>query len=77
VGVFVVRVVVDVLGHVVVHDGECRGIGWISCSAGDFAVLDSAELVVLDPEIGLDDLRRGSEAKHGSISAGEKTTVSE
>ena len=30
------------------------GVGWIASSARDFVVLDAAELVVLDPKVGLE-----------------------
>ena len=53
----VVRVVVDVLVHVIVDDGEGLGVRPISPSASDLAVLDPAELVVLLPEIGFEQLR--------------------
>src|SRR5437762_11993828 len=51
----IVGVVVDVLVHVLVQHRKGSGVGWISGSAGDFGVLDSAEFVVLLPQIGFDD----------------------
>ena len=50
----ILGVVVDVIGHVVIEILELFGVGLVAASARDFVVLDSAELIVLLPEIGLE-----------------------
>jgi hypothetical protein len=67
----VVGVVVDVLVHVLVQHLDRLGVVRIPASAGDFAVLDARELVVLLPEIGLDDLGGGQEAENRRVALGE------
>ena len=64
----VVGVVVDVLVHVLVQHRDRLGVGRVPASAGDFAVLDAGELVVLLPQIGLDDLGRSQEAENRRVS---------
>ena len=71
VALLVVGVVVDVLVHVLVDDGERLGVGPISASAGDLAVLDAAELVVLLPEIGFEQLRGGEELENRRVARRE------
>src|SRR5260370_42622349 len=61
---FVVVVVRDVLRHVaieVLRGRDVRGI----------AAVDAAELVVLLPEVGLDDLRGREKLQDGNVAAGE------
>ena len=70
-GEFVVGVVVDVLGHVRVEHRERVCVIGIATAAGHFAVLDAAELVVLLPGIGLEDLGRGEELENRRVSRGE------
>jgi hypothetical protein len=67
----VVGVVVDVLVHVFVQHCKRLGVGRIPASAGDFTVLDAAELVVLLPRIGLEDLGRGQELENRRVSRGQ------
>ena len=55
VGDLIVGVVMDVLVHVLIQHLNGRGVGRIPGPAGDFGVLDSAEFVVLLPQIGFDD----------------------
>jgi len=62
---------VDVLVHVLVQHRDRRGVGRIAASAGNFAVLDPGELVVLLPEVGLDQLGRGQEAQNRRVAFGE------
>jgi hypothetical protein len=71
VGELVVGVVVDVLGHVRVEHRKRGGVGRAPAPAGDFAVLDAAELVVLLPGVGLEGLGRSQEAENRRISRGE------
>ena len=39
------------------------GVGLVAASSGDFAVLDSAKLVVLLPQIGFEDFKRRKKAQ--------------
>ena len=64
----VIRVVVDVDGHVFVKVRQGRRAGWISSAAWDFGVLHATELVVLNPKISLEYLERRWEAKQGRVS---------
>src|SRR5207248_10652308 len=64
---FIVGVVVDVYGHVLIKDFKGVGVGCITTPARDFAVLDSAEFVVLLPEIALDDFSGGQKPQDGHI----------
>ena len=63
----VVGVVVDVLVHVLVQHRDRLGIGGVPAAAGDFAVLDAGQLVVLLPEIRLEDLGRSQETENRGI----------
>src|SRR4051812_5242304 len=74
VALLVVGVVVDVLVHVLVDDGERLGVGTTSTSARDLTVLDAAELVVLLPEIGFEQLRGGEELENRSVARRERLT---
>jgi hypothetical protein len=74
VALLVVGVVVDVLVHVFVDDGERLGVGPIAASAGDLAVLDAAELVVLLPQIGFEQLGGREELEDRSVSRWESVT---
>ena len=74
VALLVVGVVVDVLGHVLVDDGERPGVGPVPASARDLAVLDAAELVVLLPQVGFEQLGGGEELENRSVSRGEAVT---
>jgi hypothetical protein len=60
-GDFILSVVMDVLRHIGIELRESCGVG--SASRGgksrEFVVLDTAQLRVLQPQIGLDDLDRG------------------
>jgi hypothetical protein len=67
----VVGVVVDVPVHVLVEHRDGLGVGRVAAAAGDFAVLDAGELVVLLPQIGLEDLGRGQEPENRLVSRGE------
>jgi hypothetical protein len=50
----IIGIIVDVLSHVCVQHREVGGVGWITCAAWDFRILDAAQLVVLDPKVGLE-----------------------
>jgi hypothetical protein len=64
-------VVVDVLGHVRIEDRDRVGVGRTVASTRDLAVLDPGELVVLLPDIGLDDLDRGHQAENRRVAFGQ------
>jgi hypothetical protein len=66
----VLGVVVDVLGHVPVELLEGRRVGRAAAPAGDLAVLDPPELVVLLPQVGLEDLRRCQEPEDRRVTVG-------
>ena len=70
-GEFIVGVIMDVNGHVLIEHIERFSERWISASARFFAVYDSAEFVVLNPEIGLENFRGGGESEQGGITFGE------
>jgi hypothetical protein len=72
---FIVGVVVDVLGHIRIQYRKSSGVGGIPTSTRDFAVLNSREFVVLNPQIGLQDFRSCCEPKQSRISSGEPTAV--
>ena len=57
----VLGVVVDVLRHVFIEHFKRFDVRGAAATAWDLAVLDAAELVVLLPEVGLEDLRGGEE----------------
>src|SRR5258708_40088146 len=69
-GHLIFSVVVNILGHVCIKKRNGSGVGGTSTSSGDFAVLDSAEFVVLLPEIGFEDFGCGQEPKDGHITYG-------
>ena len=73
VALLVIGVVVDVLGDVLVQHREGPGVGPVPGSARTLAVLDPAELVVLLPQIGLEQLRRSQELENGHVTLGEAT----
>jgi hypothetical protein len=67
----VVGVVVDVLIHVLVQYSHSVVVGGVAAAAGDFAVLDARQLVVLLPHIGLEDLGGSQEAKNRRVAFGK------
>src|SRR6266436_6298386 len=75
-GDLIVSVVVDVLVHVLVQHRERLGVGRIPGPAGDFVVLDSAELVILLPQISFDDFCCRQESENVRVSPRETATRS-
>lgn len=73
-GEFIIGIVMDVLGHVGVQHREGGGERWIPASVWFFFILNAREFVVLYPEVSLQNLGSGCEAKQGCISS-VKTTV--
>src|SRR6202035_5454805 len=65
-------VVVDVLRHVFVELLQRFGIGRTPAAAGDLAVLDAPELVVLLPQIRLEDLGGREEPEDGCVAGGQR-----
>jgi hypothetical protein len=56
----ILGIVVDVLRHVSIEDVQRRSVGPApSREAGEFAILNSSEFGVLQPEIALDEFDRG------------------
>jgi hypothetical protein len=56
----ILGIVVDILRHVSIEDVQRRGVERApSREAGEFAILNSSEFSVLQPEIALDELNRG------------------
>src|SRR5947207_8141099 len=66
-GPLILGVVVDVLIHVPVQLFHCVGVIRISGAAWFFAVLNSGEFVVLNPEIGFENFRCGGEPEKSSV----------
>src|SRR2546429_9028604 len=64
----------DILVHVLVQHRNRCGVGWIPGPAWDFGVLDSAEFVVLLPQIGFDDFCCRQESKNVRASPREINT---
>jgi hypothetical protein len=58
----IIGIVVDILRHVRIEVLQRRGVSRAPATAGDFAILDPSEFVVLQPEIGLDLLNRRQES---------------
>ena len=48
------------------------GVGRVAAAARDLSVLDAGQLVVLLPEVGLEDLRRGKEPQDRLVSGGQR-----
>jgi hypothetical protein len=67
-GVLILGIIMDVLVHITIKDFQGLGVDWIPSSSRDFAVLDPSELVVLAPEIGLEDFGRRREPEQGRVS---------
>ena len=67
---FIVGVVVDVLGKVQIELFQFGGVDGISAAAGDLVVLNSAKFVVLDPEVGFQDLGCGGEPEQRGVPFG-------
>jgi len=59
VGELIFGVVVDILIHVSVENLEGRGVEWAATPSWNLIVLDSSKFVVLNPQVGLDDLGSG------------------
>src|SRR6476660_7729686 len=68
-GVLILGIIVDVLVHIAIKDLQGLSIDWTPSSSRDFAVLDPSELVVLAPEIGLEDFGRRREPEQGRVSS--------
>src|SRR5215472_8712247 len=76
VGELILGVVVDVLRHVGVQLLQRSGISLAATAARDLVVLDAAELVVLLPEVGLEDLKRREESENRGVALGQRPTRS-
>ena len=76
VGNLIVGVIMDVLRHVPIEDLNGGGIGRIPGSSGNFGVLDSAEFVVLLPQVGFDEFRCRQQPKNSLVSRCKTATRS-
>jgi hypothetical protein len=65
---FIIGVIVDVYGHVLVKNPQGVSVVWIASATWDFGVLDAAEFVVLDPKVGLEYFCRRCKSEKGSVS---------
>ena len=70
-GELVLGVVMDVLGHVRVEYGQRLGERLVAAAARHLAILDPAQLVVLLPQVGLENLGRGQEPQDRRIALTE------
>src|SRR4029077_185460 len=66
-GVLILGIIMDVLVHIPIENFQGLGVDWIATSSRDFAVLDACELVVLAPEIGLENFSRCREPEQGRV----------
>ena len=53
----------DVLRHIGVQLGERLSVGLVAAPTGNFGILNAAELVVLLPEIRLEDLKSSQKSE--------------
>src|SRR5262245_1115954 len=53
-GDLIVRIIVDVLSHILIQDRQGGGVEWIASTARNFSVRNTAEFVVLNPKVGLE-----------------------
>jgi len=60
----VLGVVMNILRHIPVDLYEQISVGLVAASSWDFTILDSAELVVLLPQIGFKDFKRRKKAQN-------------
>src|SRR5438132_2476793 len=70
----ILGVVVDVLSHVSIELCERIRVGLVSSPAGYLAVLNATQLVVLLPEVGLENFERGKESENCSVALREAST---
>ena len=65
----ILGIIMDVLVHVPIKNFQGFGVDRISCAARNFTVWDSSQLIVLDPEISLEDFRSRREPEQGGIAS--------
>ena len=68
---FVVRVVVNVLVHILIQHCQRGRVSRISGPTGHLGVLDAAEFIILLPQIGLEDFRGSQESQDGGVTIGD------
>ena len=69
---FVIGVVVDILIHIFVENREGFCIEWVSSyETRELGILNTSKLLVLKPQICLDDFGCGEETQDGGITACE------
>ena len=70
----IIGVIVDVVLHLILDKFQGLGIVWVTAAAWDLVILAAAEFVVLDPEVGLEELQGRWKPKQGRVSRCKKTT---
>ena len=71
----ILGIIVDVLGHVPIELNNSLLVIWDWSSALYLAVWDSSELVILAPEIGLENFDRGSKPEQSGIAFGQSFSL--
>src|ERR1041385_5700717 len=71
----IVGVVMDVVLHFILNNLQGVRVGFIATAARNFVILDAAEFVVLDPEVGLANLQGRQESKEGRVSVRKTADV--
>ena len=68
---FIIGVVMDIVSHFILNNLQGLSLVWVATSPWDFAVLDAAEFVVLDPKIGLEYLERRCKPEQSGITGSD------
>jgi hypothetical protein len=71
----IVGIIVYVDGHIFVKDLQGLSVVWIASTTRDFIVLHAAEFVVLDPKVGLENLKCRWKPEQSSVSRRESTRM--
>jgi hypothetical protein len=61
----IVGVIMDILRKVRIKILELLGVDRIPAAAGDLSILDPAKFVILEPEVGFQELNRRREPQQG------------
>src|SRR5262249_3790644 len=64
----IIGIVMDVVLHLILNKLQRVCVGLVSSAARNFAVLDAAQLVILDPKVSLKYLQRRHESKQCRVS---------
>jgi hypothetical protein len=71
----IVSIVVNILIHIPIEHAKGSRVRRVPRPAGNFAVLDASQLIVLLPQIGFEDFRGSQEAENSDVPFGEATPV--